>query len=949
MYARLWWKDARQFWPIWVLLVSGAAVIQWMMLTFVGRPVQNGTLGVIALLWASLYALAAGAAAFAGERESGTLRLIDILSIDRRVVWAGKISFAVVTTLILTVTLLFMAALSTERSKMLILQTPGVQFSVVMFVLLALGWGLFWSSILKSALAAALAAMCCTGLMLSYFMGNLNPSFLASSASGSFRFGQVAVVVATIAASHVFFTRSLWLRRLPVQFRSPIVFNGSRRPRSERIQVPSTSAVVAAPPIALMPHLQTRSATRAGRRSWLLETRNLIWQTIKEGSKTWSMLLAIAVALPASFYAFGSDTLDLIYFPIIGFFVVLAAGAGVFGLENRARTQRFLVHHGARPFSVWLVKVTTWVIGLLVLAIVFCALMIVCFMVGRPFGGGGRGGDWSLIVPCMPLAYAVALICGMAFRRGVTAVVIAVMLSFGLGWPLVALVFANLLPSAGIVVVAAALVAVSWAWRTDWMLERPAPGRWLRLGLFTSAAFALLFVWYIGFRAWGVPDLGPIAPPEAWARASSIAASPDRNAADLYREAGRLLKYRQDDVEFLNQNKHVLEVIRQAAARPDCRFDRSDRPTLVDRGSWPSWLPFFRLASLDARDRVSHGDLALAWDEIIALFHMARHVAEGLGVDEATIVVRYSEREALGAAFEWALAPGQTSERLHAALEAYRNLAKLPAPSEVVRAEANLFENTLNLPTSKLRGYLEESLYGRPPHTDNVDRTIEFGKLNLVTTPWELAHARRVNRFVSAAALESAAREPGHRSEHYWQSQAISLANLMLPEPLQTLSRSVNEYLAADEQNEVGRRALVQTFAIRAWQLKHDGRFPARLDLLVPEELPSLPIDPYSDRPFGFVRSNGATVVPLRWALSTVQIPRDVKHSPPPPGSWLLYSVGPDRRDNAGVAITDDPTLTSFQGYDIVFAIPPLRGTPANGKVESQPAPKANSEPAKPK
>ena len=36
MYARLWWKDARQFWPIWVRAVSGAAVTQWMMLSFVG-------------------------------------------------------------------------------------------------------------------------------------------------------------------------------------------------------------------------------------------------------------------------------------------------------------------------------------------------------------------------------------------------------------------------------------------------------------------------------------------------------------------------------------------------------------------------------------------------------------------------------------------------------------------------------------------------------------------------------------------------------------------------------------------------------------------------------------------------------------------------------------------------------------------------------------------------
>ena len=40
MYARLWWKDARQFWPIWVVLLLAAAATQWLMLIFVGRQVR---------------------------------------------------------------------------------------------------------------------------------------------------------------------------------------------------------------------------------------------------------------------------------------------------------------------------------------------------------------------------------------------------------------------------------------------------------------------------------------------------------------------------------------------------------------------------------------------------------------------------------------------------------------------------------------------------------------------------------------------------------------------------------------------------------------------------------------------------------------------------------------------------------------------------------------------
>ena len=53
----------------------------------------------LAMGWTCLYAFAVGAAAFAGERETGTLRLLDMLPAPRRVVWAGKVSFAIVSTI----------------------------------------------------------------------------------------------------------------------------------------------------------------------------------------------------------------------------------------------------------------------------------------------------------------------------------------------------------------------------------------------------------------------------------------------------------------------------------------------------------------------------------------------------------------------------------------------------------------------------------------------------------------------------------------------------------------------------------------------------------------------------------------------------------------------------------------------------------------------------------
>ena len=90
----------------------------------------------------------------------------------------------------------------------------------------------------------------------------------------------------------------------------------------------------------------------------------------------------------------------------------------------------------------------------------------------------------------------------------------------------------------------------------------------------------------------------------------------------------------------------------------------------------------------------------------MVLFRMARHFSEGSGVEPGPARLSNCRARRLGLAIEWALARGQTPERLHAALEAYRDLPKMPQPSEIVRAEANIVENTLDLPASTFREYL---------------------------------------------------------------------------------------------------------------------------------------------------------------------------------------------------------------------------------------------------
>ena len=103
--------------------------------------------------------------------------------------------------------------------------------------------------------------------------------------------------------------------------------------------------------------------------------------------------------------------------------------------------------------------------------------------------------------------------------------------------------------------------------------------------------------------------------------------------------------------------------------------------------------------------------------------------------------------------------------------------------------------------------------------------------------------------------------------------------------------------------------------AIEAWKLGHDGQYPETLAALVPGLLASLPIDPYSGKPFGYVRSEGQSVIP--------PIYHDFEPSehqrPTRPGQPLIYSIGVDRTNNGGVGFHSSGQA---RVSDYVYAIP---------------------------
>lgn len=87
-------------------------------------------------------------------------------------------------------------------------------------------------------------------------------------------------------------------------------------------------------------------------------------------------------------------------------------------------------------------------------------------------------------------------------------------------------------------------------------------------------------------------------------------------------------------------------------------------------------------------------------------------------------------------------------------------------------------------------------------------------------------------------------------------------------------------------------RAARAALAIERWRLKHDGHPPDSLSELVPDFLPSVPIDPFADAPLHYKRTGLG---------------------------YTIYSIGPDFTDDGGKEMTAN--VKESDHYDIVFSV----------------------------
>ncbi|MDG3007088.1 ABC transporter permease [Paludisphaera mucosa] len=898
MFARLWWKEARQVWPVWAFLavlgLSGQAKIRW----FFGPGGEP--LAGTAMLVTVVYLFLIAASAFAGERENRTLTMLDALPVERWRLWLAKSTFALATTLGLGLILLVGT-----------LSMGDMGFGAIArglarggpWLLSALGWGLLWSTVLGNALFAAVLAIVSMWPTLAI----LNVSDVGDSGVAT-QFGRadawhLLLALATTAASALIFHLSgppAW---------SPIRRTTPRRP---------APAVTSEPVVA---------TTTREPRVWPSATWRLAWQTLREVRSAAWILLAIGAIAPllitmGSLTGGGSEIWN-----VSSVVVAFLTGVSAFNAESRGRMQRFLLQHGARPGVVWVVKAALW------LAVATPFAWFASWVVQHDRSPTSRGFgevDLTTLVGINALtAFATAALCGMVFRRGITAAALAFVIWLLMAIPGGALTAAGLVDASQLFWVPVALLAIGWAWSGPWMYDRPGARKWVTLGLMAVATTAGLGGAYLASRAWSLPALEP-AEAERIFQYSRVAASSvpaEENAAEMYRKAW----------EGRREDGGDLALVRKATELPSWRWGELSRATIfTDPGMSLMWTALSRSALLKAsRDaRIERGDLPAAWSDILATFRLARQIsgfAEGI---EAFEGVR-AEADAIGQAMEWAVDARQTAASLEAARKAYRALPPMPRAADAARAQALILRNTLDMPRDELIDAASRHFL------DANSQPSQHFLVRVMTTPWEVARTRRGAQLLLAAMVQDAEQPAylvhgglnGLEIRQNGERVVIPPAELFSIEirnpVLNTVTTHLGAFILEWNRCEAARRALDLIFRLRIWQAGHDGRLPDTLNALVSPEDPALPIDPFSPTgaTFGYIPDHG------RWRRSgmygSTLTSNHESDTPSFEGEWLLYSVGPKQLDIRQQSYIP----TSVDANDLIFPLkdhvkPPDPATP---------------------
>lgn len=898
MFTRLLWKEFRVFWPIWLSVAIGGAAIQALVAATLSQEYRYVSDYLsIALCFTLVYATAVASAAFAAEREANTLGLLDAFGLRRRTLWLAKAGFAMASTLLMVLTLVGLAVVVSPGSPWgRDIRPVGLILSMgSMLVVHLVAWGLFWSSRVKTSLTAAVATIL-TALVLS--IGLLNRA--------DDRYESGTSLLPQIAWWHI----SYGMFALPALVGSYQTMKRGPHHRSiaeVALDAESSPAVSIAP----RPIVKGRS----------IGFTRLLWSTYREN--LWAWVAGVAFLGLLGFWWMKSAPLNVHMDGPLTFMVTfcagLCAGVNLFGSENRRGRRRFLAAHGAHPSAIWLAKILP---PLLLFAPVLAVALNLRVSPDRLWlDASTRDGN----IMAFANAFAVSAVLGMLCERGITALALSTVTAILLLFPQAFLASKSIIEPWQYAMVPLAVLAVGWAWRYDWLLERPGAGKWLRLARHLAIATVVLLVSLMIHRATSIGALDAYAADLDLRPQAAI--SPEFDARTVFRRIGEEARIRQpsallppprDDLPidrtiadgwtrrseelrpWLKANDSILALLREASKKEHLSANED-----VARRRMDEDIPSTDVLLVDARERESRKDLQGAWDSLETAVRLARLMQ---GRQPLLVASQGIDREirATRLMMDWAFTPGQTVDGIKRALAAYRALPPPPQASDAVKVEIQQFRDTV-LPGRKAwedeQKRILWSLETGSQYWRNAFASVVADAFHRL--PSEQERSRRLDLMQSLLFLSEVDMPPrlfaANRQlrQHFYLRRSGQTTNWWISDDQLADFRSNTRtdhawwpdygYSQSVRECEVTRAALPLAFAAAAYRIQHGRDAVLAGDVVETKVIDHVPLDPYSGKAFEY-----NPLLPLRRTKPLTAIGNTYVYltAPPERTRYVISSIG---------------------------------------------------------
>ena len=464
----------------------------------------------------------------------------------------------------------------------------------------------------------------------------------------------------------------------------------------------------------------------------------------------------------------------------------------------------------------------------------------------------------------------------------------------------------------------------------------PTPSLWQRMTPIPATAWAVmlaltLFAAPVVFRLWSLSQVPDIGDPFDVAEFSQRDVPADQNAILVYEAA--LAKYDKVNAAVeshpdqrgkypgivFEQRKNTPEEREQISAwriaqrdallewKRGTTFPLAQHPLPMKDGEsiWTANIidlqRMFLLARLEAEEFEQQGDVATAWEWHLAGFRFSRHLGQrGTLLDRMFSKAMYLST--VDDIVRWAEHPAVSVAQLREALNEVRAVFATSAPwSDVLKSEYVWLNEQLS--KMSLRELAEDapSLFSREPNLSRQFRLWVVGDPHLMLC---------LQRQILANCLEemdkplTQRRTPASKSPLLFHPDPNSVAppNRLKPAEIKfAIQRSIASlaFWTSDSitntvtsHEEDGRQAVLEVVLALQSYRRDRGEFPAELNLLVPQYLDVIPVDPCDPK--------GESIRYRREeSLNTV-----------------VWSVGPDHSDQGGVDLkSSNQNPTGDMGY----------------------------------